>query len=257
MIALRGVAVSSGSACTCRRGEAFACPTRPWPRRGPGAILGPVQLRPLYDDRRDRPCRMGAGRNRARLTEALAMTTSTAQPEQCRDPAESHRGHQERNALGVPRGTRLSVASRLLGRQGLHPVATVGLGGHRRPVPRTHASVACSSWAMTRSSNLLWSSSTSENRWNEIRLAGVRQKLPIKTKITVPCIDQTFWVSVIGRGYIPPTRQLPLVHRPDEDPADHALAQVRLRVHGPMVHGAPRRHPPRRVPESSAGDGQA
>ncbi len=40
----------------------------------------------------------------------------------------------------------------------------------------------------------------------EIRLAGVRQKLPITTKITVPCIDQTFWVSVIGRGYIPPTR---------------------------------------------------
>lgn len=40
----------------------------------------------------------------------------------------------------------------------------------------------------------------------EIRLAGVRQGLPIKTKITVPCIDQTFWVSVIGRGYIPPTR---------------------------------------------------
>ena len=40
----------------------------------------------------------------------------------------------------------------------------------------------------------------------EIRVAGVRQKLPIKTEITVPCIDQTFWVTVIGRGYIPPTR---------------------------------------------------
>lgn len=40
----------------------------------------------------------------------------------------------------------------------------------------------------------------------EIRLAGVRQNLAITTKITVPCIDQTFWVSVIGRGYIPPTR---------------------------------------------------
>ena len=30
--------------------------------------------------------------------------------------------------------------------------------------------------------------------------------LPIKTKITRPHIDQTFWVNVIGRGYIPPTR---------------------------------------------------
>lgn len=36
--------------------------------------------------------------------------------------------------------------------------------------------------------------------------AGERQGLPIETKITEPCIDQTFWVNVIGRGYIPPTR---------------------------------------------------
>lgn len=40
----------------------------------------------------------------------------------------------------------------------------------------------------------------------EIRSAAEEQRLPIETKITVPCIDQTFWVSVIGRGYIPPTR---------------------------------------------------
>ena len=40
----------------------------------------------------------------------------------------------------------------------------------------------------------------------EIRWAAEEQGLPIETKITVPCIDQTFWVSVIGRGYIPPTR---------------------------------------------------
>ena len=39
-----------------------------------------------------------------------------------------------------------------------------------------------------------------------IRLAGERQQLPIQTIITVPAIDQTFWVNVIGRGYIPPTR---------------------------------------------------
>ena len=40
----------------------------------------------------------------------------------------------------------------------------------------------------------------------EIGTAAGEQGLPIETKITVPCIDQTFWVSVIGRGYIPPTR---------------------------------------------------
>ena len=32
------------------------------------------------------------------------------------------------------------------------------------------------------------------------------QNMPIDIRITVPAIDQTFWVSVIGRGYIPPTR---------------------------------------------------
>lgn len=31
-------------------------------------------------------------------------------------------------------------------------------------------------------------------------------ELPITTRITRPHIDQTFWVNVIGRGYIPPTR---------------------------------------------------
>lgn len=30
--------------------------------------------------------------------------------------------------------------------------------------------------------------------------------LPMTAAITRPCIDQTFWVNVIGRGYIPPTR---------------------------------------------------
>lgn len=39
-----------------------------------------------------------------------------------------------------------------------------------------------------------------------IASAGERQGLPIETRITEPCIDQTFWVNVIGRGYIPPTR---------------------------------------------------
>ena len=30
--------------------------------------------------------------------------------------------------------------------------------------------------------------------------------LPINVNVTEPCVDQTFWVNVIGRGYIPPTR---------------------------------------------------
>ena len=44
------------------------------------------------------------------------------------------------------------------------------------------------------------------NSLGQIDLAGSKSGLPISTEITTPCIDQTFWVSVIGRGYIPPTR---------------------------------------------------
>ena len=39
-----------------------------------------------------------------------------------------------------------------------------------------------------------------------IREGARRDGLPITVKVTEPCIDQTFWVNVIGRGYIPPTR---------------------------------------------------
>ena len=39
-----------------------------------------------------------------------------------------------------------------------------------------------------------------------IRQGLVAMDLPVTTTITKPCIDQTFWVNVIGRGYIPPTR---------------------------------------------------
>ena len=39
-----------------------------------------------------------------------------------------------------------------------------------------------------------------------IREAVRNTGLPISIKVTEPCIDQTFWVNVIGRGYIPPTR---------------------------------------------------
>ena len=39
-----------------------------------------------------------------------------------------------------------------------------------------------------------------------IRDASRNAGLPITITVTEPCIDQTFWVNVIGRGYIPPTR---------------------------------------------------
>ena len=39
-----------------------------------------------------------------------------------------------------------------------------------------------------------------------ISAAAINLQLPIESTITKPHIDQTFWVNVIGRGYIPPTR---------------------------------------------------
>ena len=36
--------------------------------------------------------------------------------------------------------------------------------------------------------------------------AARKADLPLTVRLTEPCIDQTFWVNVIGRGYIPPTR---------------------------------------------------
>lgn len=39
-----------------------------------------------------------------------------------------------------------------------------------------------------------------------IRRVARKRSLPINVRITKPHIDQTFWVNVIGRGYIPPTR---------------------------------------------------
>ena len=39
-----------------------------------------------------------------------------------------------------------------------------------------------------------------------IKARAIAGGLPIETRITRPHIDQTFWVNVIGRGYIPPTR---------------------------------------------------
>ncbi len=39
-----------------------------------------------------------------------------------------------------------------------------------------------------------------------IRKAAEKNRLPARVTMTKPCVDQTFWVNVIGRGYIPPTR---------------------------------------------------
>ena len=45
-----------------------------------------------------------------------------------------------------------------------------------------------------------------KNSMAAIRNAVGKFGLPVTATITQPCIDQTFWVNVIGRGYIPPTR---------------------------------------------------
>lgn len=41
---------------------------------------------------------------------------------------------------------------------------------------------------------------------NVVEKAARDRNMPFDVRITEPAIDQTFWVSVIGRGYIPPTR---------------------------------------------------
>lgn len=41
---------------------------------------------------------------------------------------------------------------------------------------------------------------------NAIRKAAEKNRLPVRVTMTKPYVDQTFWVNVIGRGYIPPTR---------------------------------------------------
>lgn len=45
-----------------------------------------------------------------------------------------------------------------------------------------------------------------KNSLKAIGKAASDANLPITTRISQPYIDQTFWVNVIGRGYIPPTR---------------------------------------------------
>ena len=45
-----------------------------------------------------------------------------------------------------------------------------------------------------------------KNSLEHIQEAATQQGLPLTTHVSEPCADQTFWVNVIGRGYIPPTR---------------------------------------------------
>ncbi len=63
-----------------------------------------------------------------------------------------------------------------------------------------------------------------------IRESARQQALPITTTITEPCVDQTFWVNVIGRGYIPPTRNFRwCTDRMKIKPTDSLLEKLLLR----------------------------
>lgn len=45
-----------------------------------------------------------------------------------------------------------------------------------------------------------------KNSLSVIRKSASKASLPVRVTLTKPNIDQTFWVNLIGRGYIPPTR---------------------------------------------------
>ena len=61
----------------------------------------------------------------------------------------------------------------------------------------------------------------------EIGLAAANAKLPITTRISQPYIDQTFWVNVIGRGYIPPTRNFRwCTDRMKIQPTDRLITEI-------------------------------
>lgn len=69
----------------------------------------------------------------------------------------------------------------------------------------------------------------------EIGVAAAATGLPIETRITTPHVDQTFWVNVIGRGYIPPTRNFRwCTDRMKIHPTNRLLASL-TRAHGGAV----------------------
>ena len=68
-----------------------------------------------------------------------------------------------------------------------------------------------------------------------IREAANRMELPISARITKPYIDQTFWVNVIGRGYIPPTRNFRwCTDRMKIQPTNRLMTQI-VKRHGGAI----------------------
>ena len=68
-----------------------------------------------------------------------------------------------------------------------------------------------------------------------IREAANRMELPITARITKPYIDQTFWVNVIGRGYIPPTRNFRwCTDRMKIQPTNRLMTQI-VKRHGGAI----------------------
>ena len=68
-----------------------------------------------------------------------------------------------------------------------------------------------------------------------IREAANRMDLPITARITKPYIDQTFWVNVIGRGYIPPTRNFRwCTDRMKIQPTNRLMTQI-VKRHGGAI----------------------
>ena len=68
-----------------------------------------------------------------------------------------------------------------------------------------------------------------------VRVAATDHELPMEFRITTPAIDQTFWVNIIGRGYIPPTRNFRwCTDRMKIRPTSRLLQQI-VREHGGAV----------------------
>jgi len=64
----------------------------------------------------------------------------------------------------------------------------------------------------------------------EIRTGADHDALPVIIKKTKPNIDETFWVNVIGRGYIPPTRNFRwCTDRMKIKPTNYVLNRILLR----------------------------
>ena len=184
-----------------------------------GPQFGAAQLRPVHDRAGDRP-RRGAHPGRCRRTPVAVV--GMARPLHLRrrgDQPGRRRSHRMTVSSDVParleavRGTIHAEFTRrhkipwivaysggkdsTLLLQLVWEVAAVTTGVPRRPIYIVANDTLVESPLVIR--HLRQSLTT-------IRKAIERAGLPISVKVTEPCIDQTFWVNVIGRGYIPPTR---------------------------------------------------